>query len=798
MGIAGESSVRALLDPGAKVRGDELQNLANRMREEVDKKEMVDVGVGVEHYLGVNRTQLDTAIAMLKSEGYAYEKIQVDQLGTANKTTVKVLAKEGTTYLDMKLNADKIQPIVANKTKDDEFVGLKVPLVMDPKRVDVKYAEQGGTDADGVIYVRPGVDDVSLGGSHYAQVRVAVGGDHYLKGMAVYKDDLPEGVDLQFNTNKHDTGNKLDAMKKIDRESPIYEDVNPFGSSIKRQILTDKGDKPKSVMNIVNDEGDWNLWSKNLATQMLSKQQPSLAKQQLGLTYKKKQEEFDELKALTNPAVKKELLRSFSDDVDASSVHLKAAALPGQRSQVILPVAAMKPTEVYAPNFNHGDTVVLIRYPHGGKFEIPELTVNNRNKAAIDLLGTAAQDAIGIHPQTAERLSGADFDGDTVLVIPNNHGKVKSQPALERLKNFDPKVEYPGYEGMPKMKAKTKQQEMGKVSNLITDMTIKKANDNEIANAVRHSMVVIDAEKHNLNYKKSAIDHGIAALKQKYQNIEDKDGNGASTLISRTSRDTRVLERKPAFKIDKVTGEKIWTYTGAGYQPAPKVLKNGTVREQPFKYKMTKSKEGAEALDAHTLSSGTLIEKIYADHSNDLKAMANAARLEMINVKSIPYSPSAKKIYSKEVEGLNRDLQEALKNAPKERQAQLVANAKVKLIREANPDMPGDEIKKLNGRALVDARLRVGAGKTKVPLDEARWEAIQAGAISNHKLESIIKNADLDIVKELATPRVNAVMTDGKKARASALLASGKTASEVATILGVPVSTLSSSMKGDD
>ena len=34
--------------------------------------------------------------------------------------------------------------------------------------------------------------------------------------------------------------------------------------------------------------------------------------------------------------------------------------------------------EIYAPNYRDGENVVLIRYPHGGIFEIPELIVNNK------------------------------------------------------------------------------------------------------------------------------------------------------------------------------------------------------------------------------------------------------------------------------------------------------------------------------------------------------------------------------------------------------------------------------------
>ena len=67
----------------------------------------------------------------------------------------------------------------------------------------------------------------------------------------------------------------------------------------------------------------------------------------------------------------------------------------------------------------NGERVVLIRHPHGGTFEIPELTVNNKNPDARKIVGTIkSQDAIGIHHKVAEHLSGADFDGDTVLVIP--------------------------------------------------------------------------------------------------------------------------------------------------------------------------------------------------------------------------------------------------------------------------------------------------------------------------------------------------------------------------------------------
>ena len=686
------------------------------------------------------------------------------------------------------MNIDDVKSITTNVIDGDiPYVGMKPPLSIDSKRVGINYAEDGGTDADGVIYVRRGVDDVSLGGSSYAQVRIAVDGSHYLKGMAIYKDGLPAGVDLVFNTNKSKSEGKLGVMK------PMKDDPeDPFGSAIKRQLLDPKGTKTTSVMNIVNDEGDWDDWSKNLASQMLSKQKSTLAKEQLDKTFRSKKDDLDEILSLTNPAVRKKMLDEFADSVDSSSVHLKAAPMDRQRTQVILPVNSLKATEIYAPNFKDGERVALVRYPHGGTFEIPELTVNNRHPDAVKLLGKTAKDAVGINSKVAERLSGADFDGDTVLVIPNNQGKVKSSPALAGLKDFDPKNQYKAYEGMPKMSSKQKQQEMGNVSNLITDMTIKGATTTEIARAVKHSMVVIDAEKHNLNYRQSAIDNGISQLKKKYQGGADK---GASTLVSRTTSEIRVPERKRHYKVDPATGEKIYNYTGATYT-------NGVGK---VKSKTTNSQKGAEAKDAFTLTSAydskgnrigssTQIENVYASHSNRLKTLANQARKESVNTKTIPYSPTAKKVYASEVAALDSKLKVALSNAPQERAAKLVANARIKQKRQDNPNMDYDDVKKMSSKELVRARAQTGASKTLIDVTPREWEAIQAGAITHSKLTKILTHSDADKIKLLATPRKTTVMTTAKQARAKQLLSSGRTASEVAEILGVPLSTLKSSI----
>lgn len=786
-----ESSVRALLSSGAAEKASILTSTSNMLKSEVSDKKYLDVGKGVENHLGISKEKLAAAVAILKEDGYEVHYLKVKQLGTGNETSIKVLVAPGTPYTETSQNRDKLGQIA--KFSDDHgrnFYGTQEPISINPNRVDVTYGPDGGAQADGVIYVRRGVDDVSLGGSRYAQVRVKVGDSHYLKGMAMYKDDLPDGVDLVFNTNKSNTGNKLKAMK------PLSDDPdNPFGAVI-RQIGPESPDGTKTVtssMNIVNEEGNWNEWSKTLSSQMLSKQSPRLAREQLGMAYERSLQEYEEIVKLTNPTVRKKLLQEFSDGAESSAVHMKAAALPRQRTQVILPINSLSETEIYAPNFRTGERVALVRYPHGGTFEIPELTVNNNNRASKKLLG-GALDAVGINSKVAERMSGADFDGDTVLVIPNGKGtqkgKVRTTPALDQLKGFDPQREYPTYDGMPKITPKEMQSQMGKVSNLITDMTIRGAPQSEIARAVRHSMVVIDAEKHNLDYKTSAQHNGIKVLKEKYQGGANA---GATTIISLAKSEIRVPQRKPrpaaeGGPIDKETGKRVFVETGESY-----VNKKGQTV-----FTKTISKNLQETDNAATLSSGTPIENEYVNHSNKMKALADKSRLGYINAPNAVYNASANKTYSDDVKSLDAKLSQALMNAPLERQAQVMANAVVKAKRDSNPDMETTQRKRIEAQALFEMRARTGAKPQRVEISDSEWSAIQAGAITNTNLKAILDNANMDRVRELATPRTTVLMTSSKTARAQSMLSSGYTRAEVADQLGVSITTLDTVTGGED
>jgi hypothetical protein len=789
-----ESSVRALLSASTQDKANILHATAEMLKGEVAEKKFVQIGKGVESHIGVSENMLANSVAVLKEQGYTVHSVPIEQLGTGKQTNVKVLAPPGTTWGDVKRGQSDIK-LMGHFSEDGgrTFLGLHPPISISPKRVQVKYEEDGGAALDGVMFVRPGVKDVNIGGSSYAQVRVSVGKEHYLKGMAMYKDDLPDGVDIQFNTNKSrdSVDNDLDAMKKVNRkEDGSIDTDNPYGANIKRQIVEKVRGKEKvtSAMNIVNEEGNWSDWSKSLSSQMLSKQSPALAKAQLDLTFKQREEEFKRISELTNPTVRKKLLEEFGDGTDSAAVRLQAAAIPRTHGHhVILPITSMPPTQIYAPNYRDGERVALIRHPHGGTFEIPELTVNNKHPEAVKLLGQA-KDAVGIHHSVAERLSGADFDGDTVLVIPNNTGRVKTTPALEGLKNFDPRREYPPYPGMKPMTAAGKGKQMGDITNLISDMTVKGASTSEIARAVRHSMVVIDAEKHNLNYKESAIRNGIPQLKEKYQG---KKNAGAGTLISRAGSKDYVPDFEPRKQslggsIDPKTGKRIYDPTGKGR----------TNEDGSFTPKLKQVKKLAITDDAHTLSSGTRIEKLYADHSNRLKSLANSARKASVNTPPSVYSPSAAKAYKAEVAKLKADLDIARRNAPLERQAQVLANTFYRQKLQDNPTMDDATKKKVRYQALNEARTRTGAGKKKIIITPEGWNAIQAGAISNHMLNQILTNADMDVVRDLATPRKQKLMTPAKVAQAKALLAKGFTRAEVSDRLGVSLTTLDEGTNG--
>lgn len=865
MGI-NESSVRSLLNDAIAERTNKYDGTAEFLKKKIADSEVgiIDISAGSEIFMGCTDHTKKVAVAMLEQEGYVKSWVQYPQVGTDKKTTVMVLAappKDGETVRDVLSRIQKnkyyISPIQdftpdAGKT----WWTPEFPESLDSKRVMVRYAEDGGKDKDGVIELRKGVEDISLGGSQYAQVRIAIDGTNYLKGMAIYGDDadFPPGVDVIFNTNKHRgtplvnkdsvydpesgewSGSEVSKRLKINNETGEVDRDNPFGALIKspkdvdgvlmasgqRHYISEDGTEKLSPINKLRDEGDWDSWSRTLSSQFLSKQPLKLINQQLDLSISAKEKELDDILKLTNPVIQKKLLDEFADNCDANAADLSAKGFKNQAYQVILPVPKMKDTEVYAPNFDDGDTVALIRYPHGGIFEIPVLTVNNKNPEAEKIMKNA-KDAIGINPKVAAQLSGADFDGDTALVIPikSNRIGVSARSYLKELENFDPKELYSLPDDAPRMSSDTKQTEMGKVTNLITDMTVGGASWSEITRAVKHSMVVIDAEKHHLDYKQSAIDNGIDELKRKYQGTT-KTGQpaGASTILSKASAETYINKRKEITDTSKMTPQQLkdWNEGKKVYvdsdETSLKLVKDPAkmtsselerynqgkkVYRDTGKPKQTKIPRMYTVDDAMDLVRDPSNEKevAYAKYANNLKGMANEARKASRAIKPTPVSQEAKKTYAKEVESLNAKLRIALSNAPKERQAQMLANAEVSEKLKSNPDMDYEHKQRVRALALTKARAAVGAKKEPIIITDREWEAIQANAISTNKLKQILDNTDQEKFKQRATPRRSVSLTNAEIGLIQSMAASGMyTNKEIADRLRVSVSDVAKALQG--
>ena len=798
-----ESSVRSKYSGNIDKKSQRAEHIAETLKKEVDKKGMIDISEGANQVLGISDTELINAVYKLEAE-YGYKRYGVGIKQPTNprqQTNITVLAKPEFDQKYAYQHQDQIDSLGDYHSDDggETFTKLQRPSSLDSSRVAIRYGDEGGLDKDGVMEIRRGLPDLDLGKSHYAQVRILVDGDHYLKGMAVYSDDLPDGVDVMFNTNKPSGTPKMKVLKEAKADPD-----NPFGAAIKANgqsmYIGADGKEHLSPINKLKEEGDWDTMSRNVSSQFLSKQPKKLIENQLKLTIADYQAQYDEIMQYDNPTVKKKLLNDFADTVEGTSMTLKASAFPGQSTKVILPINKIKETEAYCPTYENGTRLALVRYPHAGTFEIPIVTVNNKNVSGKRNLG-AIQDAIGINAKVAERLSGADFDGDTVMAIPvTDKVNIKSTRALKALEGFDPKTAYAVPEGNPNnvrlMKKEEKQREMGVISNLITDMTLRGADEDELARAVKHSMVVIDAEKHKLDYKRSERENGIPELKQKWQIRVDEEGNtkygGASTLLSRRKQTVRVPERRGSVRIDKETGEYIYKESGRTFTD-PKSGKKRLAEDTVSLISETK--------DARTLSSGTVQENLYADFSNKLKAMAAQARKEAVNMKGLEYSAEAAKKYAPEVASLKAKYANMIANKPKERKAMLIANANIKAkIQEQglNPNITEDkkEIKKISSVEMQRARDSVGASgrRSKVTFTDKEWEAVQAGAISDNMLTKFLNSSDSDEIVKRAMPKNATVMTSAKMSKASAMLRSGYSYAEIAKACGVPESTVYSAL----
>lgn len=833
MGIA-VSSFTNLLNEKLDERTNRYDVIADRIRKRVDEKGAVDVGKGSELYMGPNvaQTTKKVALKILQDEGYKMAYVKVRQ-PSGNYTNVKALVRPD--YYKKVFDKSELTIFgMEDYTPDGGKTWWvpEFPRSIDSKRIFIRYGDQGGKSKDGVIELRKNVEDISLGNSRYAQVRIAVDGDKYMKGMAIYADGrtMPKGYDIVYNTYKPSgtPPEKIFKAMKRDKDGNIDKD-NPFGAAIKKYVgqrhyIDENGKDQLSLINKINEEGDWDSWGKNLSAQFLSKQPLKLLKGQLDLTISEKRAALDEIKSITNPVVQKKLLENYAGKCDSNAADLSAVGFKNQAFQVLLPVSSLSDNEIYAPKYKDGDTVALIRYPHGGTFEIPILKVNNKHPQAKSIIGDA-KDAVGINEHVAEQLSGADFDGDTALVIPmaSNNIRIAADKAMRDLVGFDNKTAYKLPDSAPPVTNRYKQKQMGVVTNLISDMTAQGADLKEIIRADKHSMVVIDAEKHHLDINQSARDHNINELKKKYQTHIGLDGKvhegGAATIFSRAKAQYREPNRKEITDRKKMTpeevkafeaGKKIYRYTGET-SPVRKEIKDPS-KMTPEELKRHEAGKKVYRETGKTIVSTTKMHQMdvvddamllvrdknnpkevaYANFANSMKALGDEARSLARSIKPYEVDPVAKKTYAAEIESLNEKIRRAHLNDPKERQAIAICEAKVFEKKKANPDMDYEHEQRVRGQAIQEARMMVGAGKEKIEITPREWEAIQAHAITTNKLKEIVNNTDQDKLTKLAMPKKTAELKDWQINLAKAMAANPMyTYADIADRLGVSASYIS-------
>lgn len=829
-----ENTVTSLLNERSKARTEAASSTANFLKAQVKEKGMIDIGSDVELYIpGCSRTKLDTAIDILKQEGYLVYGRRIDQVTNPksnNKTTIQVLCPPGTPKNILFEHLGDVKSIAdyhAEVSDDGEtkYWKMEYPASLDSKRIAVRYGDKTyddgytGAEREGWIFIKRGCKDLDLKDSLYAQVRILVDGNRYIKGMASYYDGpFPEGCDLIFNTKKSSGTPLIDPdpdakqlLKPIQHDDPM----NPFGALIKANTgqyhyIDDDGEEKLGLINKKSEEGDWDNWKRTVSAQFTSKQNIPLIKNQIDISLKDKRAEFEAIKQLDNPVLKKNLLMKFASSCDSDAVDLRTGPMPGQSFQVLVPIPSLRDGECYAPQYPDGTKVAVVRYPHADVSEIPILTVNNKNKEGLELLGKYAKDCIGLSKKAEDQLSGADNDGDAAMVIPIREGgpSITARQPFKEMIDWDDQIAYPprrdenGKIISNVLSKDAAQKQMGIVTNLIMDMDLRGAPEADKVKAMKHSMVIIDAPKHKLDWKLSEVENDIEALKKKWQKHYDDEGNviktgGASTLLTRAKSEVHVGKRIGQPKVDPKTGELI-------YKTAPD--------DKRFWYdKKGKAHEYTETVPAMSLVSNAYDlmssknpenanpkEVIYADYANSLKAMANEARkLAYYGLEEYEYSKEAAAKYADEVASLTNKVNLSRRNAPRERMAQIQANARKDKLVEENPDLKGRDketkkkLKKIRQQAIIETRGEYNAKRVPIDVTEREWEAIQNRAVDKQTLETIFKYANDKQIRQYATPRTDSrALRDAQIARIKALKDAKWTVAEIAAYLGVSKSSV--------
>ena len=614
MNLPNESTVRDKRTRGRNGNSEKFIKISEELKKECDAKGIIDVTKDVSNFLGCSEDNLNKALVTLQDQGYELKKLNYKNItNPMYEVNVTALCKPGEdTHLLFK-QPERVMVLTSveesikqrrdgevDHDNDVESAALRRGIGPTPQvsldRIKIRYGDDPddpGVIRDGLIELRAVRDqngklvaacpDLSLGNARYGQVRIAVEGDRYIKGMAVYNEDLPEGCDIRVNSNKSMAKGIDGALKQLERNKDGSIAKNMFGSAVIQTVQRDQNGNPiigpdgkqlASAINFVGSynpanpmedahvEGRWAKWSKNLPAQFATDLPLAVTRKQLQLQSKIHDEQLQEIMSVNNPSVKRKLLIDYADQMDAAACDLKAAPIGGQKTRVLLPVPSLGDNECYCPGLEDGTSVAVARFPHQGKWETAILRVNNQNAEAKKMIGDGA-DAIGLNHNVHGILSGADSDGDTGIVIPMTRknwktgefdkvidienmpslvGRVKTDDSggfkMVRISDFDTSAEYgidnPRFKDMVNSKGEptyryfkteeAKGKEMGIVSNLLQDMRNKGCeNADELFRADCYSMVVIDAKKHKLNYEQAYKDFGIAELKKKYQTHLDAE-----------------------------------------------------------------------------------------------------------------------------------------------------------------------------------------------------------------------------------------------------------------------------------
>jgi len=245
----------------------------------------------------------------------------------------------------------------------------------------------------------------------------------------------------------------------------------------------------------------------------------------------------------------------------------------------------------------------------------------------------------------------------------------------------------------------------------------------------------------------------------------------------------------PIKKVDRDTGKV--TYTN----------KSGDIT-YALEKRTQKSTKMAETDDAYSLVSDARhpMELIYADYANSMKSLANQARKTQMTTGNLKYDKSAAETYKAEVSSLNAKLNSAELNRTRERAAQRKANAEINAKKEAGIIDKNDKeaIKKASNQAIAKYRDEVGTIKREdraIKITDREWEAIQAGAISDNKLTKILNNADIDDLRQRATPRSTNTVSAAQVSRIKNMRNSNYTLEQIAKKLGLSTSAVSKALK---